>query len=311
MENLYLNENVNDITISTTLFRTLFLLKLLIIKPCSIPEIKEYFAKNEIIGSKISEDTIRLTISTLKAVGCKFAKPCAKNNFKYEIINNPFIYSLKENDIDFLSKLREEIAPNVSWNYLSKINDLYEKLNLKINNTENKFDISIKSLFLNVDLNLLDELAKLCGQRVYINILYSSKKVFKNMNIVPLFLKFENDSLYLWVYNEEKSDYSYLNVSRIKKINTILYNKEIPEIKTNKVRICVNKNYIDLLRLSNTVKILKENDDTCEAEVEYYNEFYMIQKILELADNCKVLYPEEFKYKIIEKLEKMANLYNN
>lgn len=77
------------------------------------------------------------------------------------------------------------------------------------------------------------------------------------------------------------------------------------------MRICVNKNYIDLLRLSNTVKILKENDDTCEAEVEYYNEFYMIQKILELADNCKVLYPEEFKYKIIEKLEKMANLYNN
>ncbi|MBO5947607.1 WYL domain-containing protein [bacterium] len=311
MENLYLNENTNEITISTTLLRTLFLLKLLTIKPCNILEIKEILSKNEIIGSKISEDTIRLTISTLKSVGCEFAKPCAKNDFKYEIIKNPFIFSLNENDIDFLAKLREEIAPNISWEYLSKINSLYDKLNEKINNTENKFDISTQSLFLNIDLTLLDELAKLCGQKIYVEILYSSKNVLKNINIVPLFLKFENNSLYLWVYNEEKSDYSYLNVSRIKKINAILKEKEVPEIQTYRIEIYIKKDYVDALRLSNKVKVLDEDGDFCFAEVEYYNEFYIMQKVLELADNCKVLYPEDFKNKLIDKLEKMANIYEN
>ena len=311
MDNLYINGNTNDFTISTTLFRTLFLLKLLILKPCNIQEIKEFFAHNNIISSRVSEDTVRLTLSTLKSIGCEFAKPCAKNNFRYEIIKNPFVYSLKDDDIQFLAKLREEIAPNISWEYLSKINDLYEYLNKTINHTENKFDISTESLFLNIDLNLLDELAKLCGQKIYINILYSSKKVLKNMNIVPLFLKFENNSLYLWVYNEEKSDYSYLNVSRIKKIHSILTDKEVPEIKTSKVGIYVNKNFVDSLRLSNTVKVLDEDGDFCVAEVYYYNEFYIIQKILELANNCKVLYPEEIKNKIIEKLEKMADIYND
>ena len=36
-----------------------------------------------------------------------------------------------------------------------------------------------------------------------------------------------------------------------------------------------------------------------------------MQKVLELADNCKVLYPEDFKNKLIDKLEKMANIYEN
>ena len=102
MENLYLNENTNEITISTTLLRTLFLLKLLTIKPCNILEIKEILSKNEIIGSKISEDTIRLTLSTLKSVGCEFAKPCAKNDFKYEIKCFDKLYELLEKAIDEL-----------------------------------------------------------------------------------------------------------------------------------------------------------------------------------------------------------------
>lgn len=309
MEKENLRENSNEITISTTLFRALFLLKLLLVKPLSIPEIKEIFINNQIIGPKVSDDTIRMTMATLKSVGCEFSKPSVKNNFRYKIIKSPFKFNLNNEDIKFLADLREQLAPYISWENLTKINDLYDLLSQNICQEENNFDITKEAIFSQIDLNILDELIKLCEQKIFISILYNSKNILKNMNIIPDFLKFENNSVYLWCYNEKRNAYSYLNVSRIKKINKLLPEKEIPEIEPNIVKLKINKNYYDSLSSTNKTKIIEKQDDFYTVEVEYLNEFYIIQKILELSYNCQVLEPENIRNKVIEKLKNMQSLY--
>ena len=303
------SQETSGIIISSTLYRALFLLQLLSAKEMSIPEIKQALSENKNIGPKISEDTIRMTMSTLKAVGCVFSKPSIKNNFRYKIIKSPFKYTLSEKEIDFLEEMREQIASFVSWQNLLKINNFYERINNYMNDTENKFALSKQSIFLNVDLELLEELEQLCKQKSYISILYSSKNVLKNINIVPYFIRYENEYVYLWCYSEEHKGFSFLRVDRIKKINNLLPEKKLPKIETSKIVLRVEKIWLDIFKLKYNTKIIETLDEYYVIEVEYMNEFHIIQTVLEIAPYCKVLEPVEMREKVVAELEKMRKLY--
>ena len=95
-------------------------------------------------------------------------------------------------------------TPNIKTGGLNM--DLSGKANMPDN--EKQFELSEKSIFQEINLEILKQLTKLCEQKTYISILYTSRNLLKNINFVPIFMKYENESVYVWGYNEEHQDYS-------------------------------------------------------------------------------------------------------
>ena len=299
----------SEIFISRTLYRALFILKLLMQKPMSLLEIKEECQKDKIIGTKISDDTIRVTISTLKSAGCTFGRLRLKNKIKYELLKCPFKYSLKNEDVEFLSDIRQQLAPVISLNNLMKMNSFYEKINNFVNETDNKFLLNNESIYPNIDIVIFEEMFLFTKKNVFVNVLYNSKGILKPINIVPYFMKYENDTVYLWCYNEKYERFSYLRMDKMVKINKVLPEKKPPVLEKNKIILKIKKEKLPQLNSFYKTKNLVEDGNFYEAEVEYMNLFHIVQTVLELSPDCIVVSDGDVKDKVIEKINKMRRLY--
>ncbi len=58
-------------------------------------------------------------------------------------------------------------------------------------------------------------------------------------------------------------------------------------------------------------KIIEKNDEKLIIEINSKNEFEIMQRILYMANDCKVLQPEKFKTKLLNTLKTMEENYAN
>ena len=118
--------------VSLTGYRTLFVLKLLIEKPRSTEDIVEHLKSNEITRKSLSKDTVRITINTLKDVGCKIAKPSSANNHKYVLLYHPFDLYISDEEFNVLLKLRDNLSLELSYDDVFILNDMFEKIKERV-----------------------------------------------------------------------------------------------------------------------------------------------------------------------------------
>lgn len=309
MQEFLINNTVNCNLMSLTGYRTLVILGLLMESPKSTDEINEYFYNHQYIKEKFSNDTLRIYINSLRAIGCDITKANKSNNKKYELLSHPFAYDISKSQLKAIAKVYKNIYNNVEIEEILNIENFFAKLIQHIKNEHTKAFLNSISLLKHIDRDILDNILIHCKKKNQILFLYNSPKSGpKEIEIVADKLSFKSGKLYLWGNNLTHKEYSYFLVEKIIKICSIKILKNNEDFPFTKVIYEIynhNDNYI----LEENEKLIEKTSDKLIIESNSKNEFSLMQKILYMTNDCKVIYPKEFKSKLLNKLKTMEECY--
>ncbi len=308
MQEFLTNNTVSCNLMSLTGYRTLVILVALLESPKTNDEINECLFHDQYIGEKFSGDTLRIYINNLRAIGCEITRANKSNKQKYTLVSHPFSYDIPKSQLKALFKLYKSLYNKIEISDVIGIEKFFRKLALYVENESTKEFLRGTSFLKNLDFNLLDELLIHCKKKNEIVILYNSPKSgLINIQIVADKLSFKSEKLYLWGDNITHKEYSYFVVGRIKKVSCIKYAKSNEEITALKV-VYELHNYPDY-KLEENEKLIDEKADKLVIEVETKNEFDLTQRLLSLGTCCKVVFPQDYRNKIVEKLKAMEKAY--
>lgn len=309
MQEFLINNTVNCNLMSLTGYRTLVVFQALLESPKSNQEINDYLFNNQYIKERFSSDTLRIYINSLRAIGCEIIGANKSNNKKYEMVSHPFTYDIPKTQLKALSKLYGSIYDKIDIKEVIAFEDFFKKLLELIENKNTQNIIRSLSVLKNIDRYILNDLILHCKNKNQIIFLYNSPKSGKKeIEIIADKLSFKSNKLYLWGNNLTHKEYSYFLVDKILKIQSIKFLKTAEEFPPTKVIYELstkNEEYIPLPE----EKIIRKTKDKLIIEVNSKNEFSLMQRVLEMADDCKIIEPSGFKIKLLNKLKAMEEIY--
>lgn len=296
--------------ISLTGMRALVLLGLLIEAPRTMEEIKKAFIEFNIIEAGQPEDILRIDLNTLREMECDITKATAKTDYKYVLKKHPFALKITQEEIALLKKVYKKVKDCSNIVLLLKYDELFKKLASHVTDNTIKEQLYGLSILKSFDLEFIHELIDDCKNQRILKLIYRNPELKKESEkkVSAQKIVFQNDKIYLYGYDIEKSESVILNVKRIKSILSRILGGSGIEVKTTCVKFFL-KNF--------GVTDIEENEtviETCKdgfiIEGKYHNEFVAVQRILSFGSNCTVMEPQEFKEKIIKKLKEMRKNYN-
>ena len=309
MKEFLKNNKITYNLMSFTGFKALILFTLLMESPKSYDEI---FLNHQYLHEKISLDTFRVYITSLKRAGCEVKRERINKVSKYSIISHPFELSITEEQISSIIKVYKSIVKNINIQELILLENFFEKVASYIKNANFTNAFHKASVFRDIDRKLINELLDCCDKKEQIVILYNSPNSGKKeIEIIADKLEFSNNKLYLYGTGFEYMQYGSFLVSRILKLVEIKEIKTIP-IHIKEIRVGYElKTTADNIQFDENEKILQKNKDKLIVEIVSSNEFLTRQKLLSYGPDCKILYPESFKNDFVTRLEQMKAGYYN
>lgn len=310
MQEFLTNNTVNCNLMSLTGYRTLVILGLLMEAPKSTEEINEYFYNHQYIKEKFSNDTLRIYINSLRTIGCEITRANKSNNKKYELLSHPFSYDIPKSQLKAIAKVYKNIYNNVEIEEIIDIENFFRNLMQHVKNENTKTFFNSISLLKNIDKDILDNILIHCKKKNQILFLYNSPKSGpKEIELVADKLSFKSGKLYLWGNNLTHKEYSYFSVEKILKICSIKLLKNKEDFLPAKI-IYEIYNHNDNYTLEENEKLIEKTSEKLVIESNAKNEFSLMQKILYMTNDCKVIYPEDFKSKLLSKLKTMEKCYD-
>ena len=303
-------ENKKNIWISITGYRMLFILKLLFEKGRGIEEIIDILKENPITSKSVSKDTVRLTIKSLKSIGCEILRPSKSTDFKYVLVSHPFGLKLTEKDFELLLMLRGKYSLEIPYDKVFILNNLYEKL-VSLTNNELFIQRTLDSKPLgNIDKKILAEFSskKLNGKKI--NIEYISPEYgTENIDIIPEKITYENGKLYLSCYIFKYKTSSVLNMERIKKINSvdIFSPQKVDDFFDVRYEV-FGTSYLTF-DVAENEKIIEDTKSSIVVEAKVNNEFLFVQRLLLFGSDFKIISPDFFREKLISKIKLIQKGY--
>lgn len=312
MKEFLKNNKITYNLMSFTGFKALILFTLLMESPKSYDEICEYFLNHQYLHEKISLDTFRVYITSLKRAGCEVKRERINKVSKYSIISHPFELSITEEQISSIIKVYKSIVKNINIQELILLENFFEKVASYIKNANFTNAFHKASVFRDIDRKLINELLDCCDKKEQIVILYNSPNSGKKeIEIIADKLEFSNNKLYLYGTGFEYMQYGSFLVSRILKLVEIKEIKTIP-LHIKEIRVGYElKTTANNIQFDENEKILQKNKDKLIVEIVSSNEFLTRQKLLSYGPDCKILYPESFKNDFVTRLEQMKAGYYN
>lgn len=309
MQEFLTNNTVNCNLMSLTGYRTLVILESLMESPKSNDEINNCLLNDQYIKERFSSDTLRIYINSLRAVGCEIIGANKSNDKKYELVSHPFIYDIPKSQLNALAKLYKNIYDQIDIKEILAIENFFEKISALVENDSTKDFLKNLSLLKGIDKHILNDLMIYCKNKNQISFLYNSPKSGeKEIEIIADKLSFKSEKLYLWGNNLTHKEYSYFALDRVLKICSIKILKNKEEFPSTKI-IYELYNHNDDYILRPNEKIIEKTDSKLVIEVLSKNEFNLMQRLLYMADDCKVIQPKSFKEKLLDKLKNMEKSY--
>lgn len=296
---------------SFTAFKALLIFSLLLEAPRSYNDIIEYFANHDYINEKISIDTARVYINSLRMAGCVIEKTNRAEGSKFVLISHPFELEIPPEQIKVFAKIYKTVSKNISIEELIMLEKFLRKLCKNIKNPEFKQILDKISPLTGFNIKLLEDLLACCRKKNQITIEYNSPHSgIKAMEIICDKMDFENSKLYLYGTSIEYEQSTYLQVGRIIKILDIKLIKN--EININEIRALytVNANSQEL-QLKGNERIVSINNNQTLIEAISSNKFALKQRILSFGSACKVIEPSDLREEIIETLKQMRAGYQS
>lgn len=311
MQEFLTNNTVNCNLMSLTGYRTLVILEALMESPKSNDEINNCLLNEQYIKEKFSSDTLRIYINSLRSIGCDIVGANKSNDKKYKLISHPFIYDVPKSQLNALAKLYKNIYDKIDIREVIVIENFFEKISNLVKNENTKNSLKNLSTLKGIDRKILHDLIIHCKNKNQISFLYNSPKSGKKeIEIIADKLSFKSEKLYLWGDNFIRKEYSYFPVDRILKICSIKMLKDKEKFPSAKVIYELynhNEDYV----LKPNEKIIEKTDNKLVIEVASKNEFSLMQRILYMGADCKIIYPLKLKTKLYDRLKNMEKNYEN
>lgn len=296
---------------SFTGYKALLLFSLLTEGPKSYEEICEYFFNHPYLREKISIDTLRVYINSLRRIGCEVKRFRGDDKIsRYVITAHPFELKLSDEQIQSVIKIYKSIVKNMDVKELLSMERFFEKIGSYIKNDDFIADIRKISMLRDIDKKLLEDLLDCCDRKEQIVIQYNSPNSGeKSIELIADKIDSSNGKIYLYGTGFEYMQYGSFLVSRIKKINEIKVEKTIPEnLKEFRITYTLECSP-DKLNPADNEKIIEKHNNYAVIEMKTSNDFLAKQKLLEYGPICKVLEPESFKNDFIKLLKDMKAGY--
>ena len=279
--------------------------------PKSYEEICEYFFNHPYLREKISIDTLRVYINSLRRIGCEVKRFRGDDKIsRYVITAHPFELKLSDEQIQSVIKIYKSIVKNMDVKELLSMERFFEKIGSYIKNDDFIADIRKISMLRDIDKKLLEDLLDCCDRKEQIVIQYNSPNSGeKSIELIADKIDSSNGKIYLYGTGFEYMQYGSFLVSRIKKINEIKIEKTIPEnLKEFRITYTLECSP-DKLNPADNEKIIEKHNNYAVIEMKTSNDFLAKQKLLEYGPICKVLEPESFKNDFIKLLKDMKAGY--
>lgn len=310
MKQFFKDRTITYNLMSFTGFRALMLFSLLTEAPRSYEEICECFINHPYIKEKISKDTLRVYINSMKSIGCEIVNGYINGVYTYKIASNPFTFNITETQMRGFMKIYKIISKTMNIEEILAIHNFVEKLKTSVSNPEILDRYKKISLLRGININLLKALIPCVRKKEQIVVLYNSPNSgLKDMEILLDDFVIRNEKIYVKGCSSEHNQTGLFLLNRI---------KDIKEIKLTTTIDIPNKNLIvgfeyygpiQYFKLKPNERIIKESKNKTLIEITSDNEFFLRQRILELADQAKIVYPESYKKDFIKCLEEMKEGY--
>lgn len=298
--------------ISITAFRIISILNMLLVEPLSDEEINQKLQENIKGARSLSKDTISIYINTLRAIGCEITRSSKKNNYKYVLKSHPFNLNLSNEEVNTFIEMKKYISSLGNWKLSLETDDLLNKIVDIITPENKKKYLDLKSIVLCREINienLLNELNLIenyCNKNSDILIIYDSPSSGeKNIYLKAEKITLENGAFYLWGYNYELDETSYLRFDRIKSVEPAIM-KERKEKEGFMVKYKLTGISAYSFHPCPSCRIIeKKRDNELVIEAKVTNKFKFIQEIMSYGFDCTVLSPETIRQEVIQKLKMM------
>ncbi len=306
-----------DNNISKTGYRALYILMKLLESPKARAELIDCAANDPVINKDFSKDTITNTINLLKKAGCIISRPTKKTNNKYVIKSHPFVVNFSKQEVEALQIFRKSMLTMCDWQMLLRLNNLYSKAAKFAPNDELADLLKFGHPFNRISGKILRDM--IFSRQKLISIKYNSPKYgIEDFDIIPHFINFENEKLYVWCYNCKYNATSFLRIDRILNINYYTFDYDIAQ-KQDKFEeqqfkaVYELKGSAAMMYIPGTgEKIIEENKNDefpLKIEILVKNKFNFIQKLLSYGTECRILSPKPFIKEFLETLERIKGDY--
>ena len=138
MKEFIKNNKITYNLMSFTAFKSLLIFSLLLESPQSYDDIIEYFASHDFIKEKISIDTIRVYLNSLKRAGCQITKTKRAEGGKFILISHPFVLDISEEQTKTITKLCKTLSKTLEIQDLILLEKFLRKISSNIKNNSFK-----------------------------------------------------------------------------------------------------------------------------------------------------------------------------
>ena len=299
---------------SFTGFKALLIFAMLTEGPKSFDEIAYALENHPYLHEKVSNDTIRVYINSLKRVGCIVKRTRGDDKVsRYMIVENPFELNFTKPQLQSVTRVYKSLVQNMDIKDLLFMDNLFEKIGGYIKNEDFVRKMRRISMMHDINKNLLTELLDCCEKKLQIVIKYNSPNSgLKDIELICDKINIANGKIYLCGYGFEYQQDGIFLISRVKGIKEIKLNKnDLKEKKELHVIFDVDKDTTAYTPAENE-KIIKEDKSKITVEAVTTNPFLLRQKLLQLGPMCVIKEPKEFRDEFIEMLNDMkAGYYND
>lgn len=296
---------------SFTGFKSLLIFSLLAEGPKSYEEISQYIYNHPYLREKISIDTLRVYINSLRRLGCEVKRVRGEDKIsRYVITKNPFELKLTPEQIQSVIKVYKSIVKTMDINEIVAMEHFFEKIGGYIKNDEFIAEMRKISMLKDIDIKLLEDLIDCCDKKEQIIISYNSPNSGeKDIELTADKIEISNGKIYLYGTGLEYMQYGSFLVSRIYKIKEIKLNKTIPDNLNNFKIIYKLECEPEKIQLNENEKIIEKQKNKTIIEMNTSNDFLARQRLLEFGPLCTILEPESFKNDFIKLLKDMKAGY--
>ncbi len=310
MKQFYETNTVTYNLMSFTGFKSIYIFSLLLESPKSYHELQECLLNHEYLREKVSVDTLRIYLNSLRHIGCNVKRRTVNGVAKYYIESHTFNLKFNDKQIDSLIKVYKVISRSIEVDDLISLQQFFHKISEYIDNEVLIEKLQEISPLHNIDKKLLDDLIKYAENNNEIVIYYHSDNTGdKYITLLVDKLAINDGKLYVYGVNSEYQNYGSFLVSKILKITGVNLKNQTLTVPPIVVRYEYRKEKGENFEPLNYEKIVETKGDKLLVEMTSKNKFEMMQRIMYHSNKCKVLYPEDFKIYITNNLKKMKEGY--